>query len=285
MARLEGALTTNNPMSLLWLDTEEGHDEDDELSVVQLARVHRQITTLFHFYKMWNERGDKEIAALEGHLDPLPEAVPSERGDMDIRFEYTVDLAVKAGKMVVPPMSGRTVERQHREWVANANKSADGVGSFKLDGRGKAEREWILNEEDLKRKFTTWMTANSKNLTKLSATAYVNDILLKDIPEEVLTGYYFLTLPISSTTTLAWMKICGAEKVWYKQNYYNDKHEDPEVIESRVKYTQVAEELELRQELWATTTQRIFFKKDGLHELQMGQEKKAADVYQEVRSC
>jgi hypothetical protein len=69
---------------------------------------------------MWNERGDKEIAALEGHLDPLPEEMPSERGDEDIRFEYTVDLAVKAGKMVVPPMSGRTVERQHREFEYNA---------------------------------------------------------------------------------------------------------------------------------------------------------------------
>ena len=42
------------------------------------------------------------------------------------------------------------------------------------------------------------MSENAKTLTKLSATAvYVNDVLLKDIPEKTLTDIYRLSLPIS----------------------------------------------------------------------------------------
>lgn len=46
------------------------------------------------------------------------------------------------------------------------------------------------------------------------------------------------------------MQACCIYRDRYKQSYYNDKHQDPMVIEDRCRYIKVMDELALRQPLW-----------------------------------
>lgn len=46
------------------------------------------------------------------------------------------------------------------------------------------------------------------------------------------------------------MQACSIFRDKFKQNYYNDKHQDATVIEDRVHYIAVMDELSLRQPLW-----------------------------------
>lgn len=46
------------------------------------------------------------------------------------------------------------------------------------------------------------------------------------------------------------MQACSIYRDKYKQSYYNDKHQDPAVIEDRLNYIQLMDKLALRQPLW-----------------------------------
>lgn len=48
-----------------------------------------------------------------------------------------------------------------------------------------------------------------------------------------------MKLPISHSTTWRWMQAVNIFRDKYKQSYYNDKHQDPSVIEERQKYIKV----------------------------------------------
>lgn len=61
---------------------------------------------------------------------------------------------------------------------------------------------------------------------------------------------YKMKLPVSRSTTWRWMQACSIFRDKYRQSYYNDKHQDPLVIEDRSKYIQVMDALALRQPLW-----------------------------------
>lgn len=61
---------------------------------------------------------------------------------------------------------------------------------------------------------------------------------------------YHIKLPISMSTTWRWMQAVNIYRDKYRQNYYNDKHQDATVIEDRKKYIQVMDELSLRLPLW-----------------------------------
>lgn len=288
MKRLEDALAAGNTAELLWMDDEvDGHDSDFELSVSQAARVSRQATSVYHFYRLSNDRAEEDLAALE---EAAQYGSDDDYNDMPTFLEgarrSVAQLATEAGSMLVPKVCGRTVLRYRRQWVNNTKRSEEGDGYFMLDGRGQYERSWIMEHEDLKRIFTLWMSENSKTMTRLNATAYVNDTLLAD--EKIICRWavesYKLSLPIGPSTVLCWMKKCGAKREWFKNSYYNDKHEDPVVIQSRVVYTRVAERLELRQELWALVTKREYFKSGGIDKLQKTQETQAAAVFEKVKS-
>ena len=205
MDRLQCHLANDNTPALMWVDEEDGFEEDDEVSERQRSRLHMQATTVLQLYKLWNEREQAQLASLEHQPGSTHEEkgqgvqeVGGDDGTAREVFQNVQVFAEEAGKMLVPPIHGRrTVQEYHSEWVANAERSESGDGCFNMDRRGKAECVWILDEEDKKRQFTVWMSKNAKTLTKLSATAYVNDVLLKDIPEKTLTDIYRLSLPIS----------------------------------------------------------------------------------------
>lgn len=70
---------------------------------------------------------------------------------------------------------------------------------------------------------------------------------------------YKMKLPISHATTWRWMQAVNIFRDKYKQSYYNDKHQDPTVIEERQKYIKVMDTLSLRQPLWLQLSMHEFW--------------------------
>merc|ERR1711972_639534 len=73
-----------------------------------------------------------------------------------------------------------------------------------------------MHEEDLKTKFKKWMRKNL--LCKIMAWL--------------------------------WMKKCGGSRMDTKKSYYNDQHQDPEVVRYRQKYIESIMELKKRMKVW-----------------------------------
>lgn len=59
-----------------------------------------------------------------------------------------------------------------------------------------------------------------------------------------------MKLPISFSTTWRWMQTVGIYRDKFRQSYYNDKHQDPQVIQDRSSYIQVMDKLAFRQPIW-----------------------------------
>ena len=158
MERLQCHLANDNTPALMWVDEEDGFEEDDEVSERQRSRLHMQATTVLQLYKLWNEREQAQLASLEHQPGSTHEEkgqgvqeVGGDDGTAREVFQNIQVFAEEAGKMLVPPIHGRTVQDYHSEWVANAERSESGDGCFNMDRRGKAECVWILDEEDKKR--------------------------------------------------------------------------------------------------------------------------------------
>lgn len=61
---------------------------------------------------------------------------------------------------------------------------------------------------------------------------------------------YKIKIPVSASTTWRWMQALSIYRDKFRQSYYNDKHNDPVVLEDRALYVQVMDKLALRQPLW-----------------------------------
>ena len=87
-------------------------------------------------------------------------------------------------------------------------------GKFAPDGRGKWERELLIHEEDLQRKFHKWMvaTARAEKLNVEAAQDYLNNTLLRPphVTEKTLADYK-ISLPVSSYTAWFWMRQSDAK--------------------------------------------------------------------------
>ena len=96
-----------------------------------------------------------------------------------------------------------------------------------------------------------------KILRKLSvelAWEYLNTKLLKNINEETLLAHR-ISLPISKKCAWNWMKKCGGGRMDSKKTYYNDHHQNPEVIEHREKYIGTIKKLQKRMRVWKLLTE------------------------------
>ena len=85
---------------------------------------------------------------------------------------------------------------------------------FARDGRGKWQRELLIHEEDLRRKFHKWMVkaAREEKLSIEAALDYLNNTLLRPphVDEQTLSDYN-ITLPMSNYTAWYWMRQCDAK--------------------------------------------------------------------------
>ena len=93
------------------------------------------------------------------------------------------------------------------------------------------------------------MRKNLKKLTVELAWEYLNTKLLKGIKEETLLAHR-ISLPICRETTWKWMKKCGGGRMDTKKTYYNDHHQDTEVIKHREVYIATIKRLQRRIRVW-----------------------------------
>ena len=112
------------------------------------------------------------------------------------------DLAAEAGSSLVPAVSYDlcTVRRWHAQYVESG-------GTLLADGRGYYERELLINEEDINRKFIKWSLkqARKDELSVEAARDYLNNELLPTLPAATLQDYK-ISLPISMETARRWMQ-------------------------------------------------------------------------------
>ena len=115
--------------------------------------------------------------------------------------------------------TGRTVYNHWEEHELSLGRRGDdfgpatnsGEGTFKLDHRGKHERDWLLTEEDHLLQFEQQM---ANNLTKPSVdfmAMWVNETLLADMPVEI-SGQCGVNRPIRRNTVHERMRRAGAKK-------------------------------------------------------------------------
>ena len=153
-------------------------------------------------------------------------------------------LAERSGALL--GLSKTFVYKAYKEWrygqEANAivrqkknDDTIDKSGWFEGDKRGVYERSFILHEEDLKVKFTCWMRKNLRKMSVDLAWEFINSKLLKKIPEENLLAHR-ISLPICKRTAHQWMIKCGGSRKDSLKTYYNDHHENSEVVSYRIDY-------------------------------------------------
>ena len=229
MERLQAANASQDLTTLL--RREEGDQElgvEQAISKKQLWRLAAQAHVLWKFYSL-------RLAQLKNGGDSTQVQHAAEAGSEFHRVSAT------------------TVIRWHKEWVEND-------GHLLVDHRGSWLRSWIMNEHDLLEKLTNFMLENQQALSKLLVHKYINEELLTEangVTAELMTTYG-VALPISEFTALQWMHTAGAVSGWFRADYYNDKHQDPEVLADRVEYIGYSEQLERRMPCWFQLPKRAF---------------------------
>ena len=154
--------------------------------------------------------------------------------------------------------SGRTLRRWAAEFAA--------YRFFTLDDRGVNGPEHILEDEDIKRYVREFLHAEAKKrgrdaLSVDSFHRFCNDHLLSYLVAHPKVGDFVKSkFPegegghrrVSRRTAHAWMKKCGAKRVWHKPSFYTDMHERDDVKAYRREYLARSAELDLRTPVWLT---------------------------------
>ena len=192
----------------------------------------------------------------DGDGDPVDDAELSSDHD-DAAYDLKHDIAAEVGK------AHRVSGRQVRRWVAEFQS----LGSFRLDQRGLASPEHLLDEEDVLQRIRRFLFEkaghegkNGLNVDKFHR--YVNSELLPSLAADAGPGGVAHLLDkmlakkedgsyiISRTAAWDWMRKAGAERAWHKQGSYTDVHEKPEVHAARVVYLVLCAALQLREKTW-----------------------------------
>ena len=166
--------------------------------------------------------------------------------------KHALDKAVDVGDLL--GFNKTAVYNEYKEGKEGERFVADDdgpqrPGEFRHPTLGTYERRFLLNEEDLKIKFKKWMRLNLRQLTKKLAWEYLKTKLLKEVDEETLSPHN-ISLPISCSTALRWMKKCKSGRCNTNKTYYNDQHQKGDVIKSRVQYIETLERLQKRMHVW-----------------------------------
>ena len=227
--KLRGALWNNDAASFLC----QPEGSAAEISQRQAARATTQCWVVLKTYE--------EIDRIEEEV--LTSGAPVPRSGIAV--------AAAEGAAAYFGIDAETARAWRFEFEQNA-------GKFELDGRGKWERELLIHEADLARKFHKWMvaTARDEKLSVEAAREYLNGTLLHPphVTEEMLLDYH-IRLPVSNSTAHFWMTKCGAQCGKFAQSYYNDHHESEMVIKDRrERYIPDIERDERRAPLWVQLT-------------------------------
>eukprot|EP00733_Pompholyxophrys_punicea_P000148 Pompholyxophrys_punicea_v1_NODE_24_length_5258_cov_21.593175.p3 type:complete len:308 gc:universal NODE_24_length_5258_cov_21.593175:829-1752(+) len=204
--------------------------------------IYTQALCLIRFLTDLNERENSILSLAEIAVQEESENKTSEclQGMSELRLTTSYpEIAAKVGQIFC--VSDRIVLKWQREFA--------NLGGFEEDKRGKFVRNWILNEEDLLRKFEKWLQI-TKHITILKATKFVNEDLLVKDGLVALLGKYKLSLPIAQSTIHSWMLRAGAVYLPVTKSYYTDRHDQADVVEYRRTYITLLDKLSLRMPLW-----------------------------------
>lgn len=164
-------------------------------------------------------------------------------------------------------------------------------GHFSVDSRGKLEKGWIFNEEDLLERFMSFLKAK-EGVTVQVAHRFVNSILLSRDVSGVsmldLHHNYGLQIPLPHNTVYWWMKQAGCVFSSSTQTFHADDHSMPEVVQYRDEvYIEKLWRMSLRLPLWvqvdvtALTDAQSSLLTDGNNEWELYEYHHGADKFVE----
>ena len=239
-----------------WIDGE-GENWEDKISPAQTNRLWYQAFSTLQVLKVELDRDHQQLALVQqakelSDLDlPTADAVKqAEAARFDLldkasRIRYESSL-LRIGAKVLSAGSRAYATSTILQWLRDFRK----LGGFKRDSRGVHERDWIMSEEDLQHELLTWMRGQ-KRVTVKQVNDYINGFLFaNEIGDMSRLLAYQVTMPVSMSTTLAWMKALGCKHERFKPTYYTDTHENPKVVEYRGEYIEAKRKHALRQALW-----------------------------------
>jgi hypothetical protein len=242
------AINSGKVGSLLLVEDDAPPIDTAQLSSHQVARLYQQALAVRAFLACLIVKDKALVALMRGVLQtPRKEQKASEvAAALDciakLRLESNKpELAASVVKSL--PITADTVLSWQREYSK--------FGFFLEDMTGKFEREWIMNEEDLLFEFQTWLKT-TKRITVQKASKYLSYTLLAKEDLKSVLETYKLKLPIVDSTAHTWMLRAGAVYKSVEKTYYTDRHNAPDVVESRNTYISNLNHLSLRMPLWFT---------------------------------
>ena len=128
-----------------------------------------------------------------------------------------------------------------RRWVEDFEEN---LGKFSESKKGKFEKRWILNQEDLKNKAVDFLKhfpnpkpgENNEQLRDITVEdfqTFLNDDLLPNSGLD-LKQTHALSIPISWDTARLWMHGLGFGFSDVKKDIYHDGHDREDVVQHRV---------------------------------------------------
>ena len=108
-------------------------------------------------------------------------------------------------------------------------------------------------DESLLVQFETWARSDLEHLTIKKSTEWTNKKLLAGWTMENLKAMN-ISVPVKENVVARWMNEAGFCYAAYKKSYYVDRHEAPDVVESRNKYLVSNFEDEIHERCWVQLT-------------------------------
>ena len=159
--------------------------------------------------------------------------------------------------------SGRTIQEYDTKGIKQ--------GGIKIQQRGKHERDFLLDDEDVRMDVRQWTRRQKGEFTAITFRDWLMCGDKKDaegfIPVfqrgeiEEAAGRLGMELPPCESTCCTWLHKLGCGYSDYKKSYYTDTHESEENRETRVKYsTSRIQSRSLRQPVWVHVPEKVFQK-------------------------
>lgn len=152
----------------------------------------------------------------------------------------------EAASMNYHTKTGRTVQNWYCELHATQQFR------FRPSQRGRTSSQAkspFEEDESLLMQFKSWARSDLEHLNIKKAKAWINNVLLKDWTTEQFATYK-IKFPVTDYVTSRWMEEAGFKYERHQKCYYVDKHEDPDVIQSRIEYIQRFFDEEVYEACW-----------------------------------
>ena len=161
---------------------------------------------------------------------------------------YINDIRQMACNQCPFDLYSNTLRIWHKQFIHNGDKFSECL-------TGKWEREWLLEQTDLKQKaceflnrFHDWkQVKDDEYLSTSMFQNFLNDELLQGLTVEELKG---VTWPVSRETARVWMHRLGFGFGTYMKDVYFDGHDRADVVEYKVGFLKRMDAYQKRSHLF-----------------------------------